>query len=167
MKRIGIVAFGFGSAASISSQRIAAIALRRARLFDAPIYTQTDVPIPLEQGLEINYILDEKPGKPPPTMRIARAAVSWARREGFKELYLIAAVPHLWRAERDTRRALREIDAEMKIHVCEEVYRYPQHSWFCPGRRKEQMRVRSRFVWCLREATLKLMPFWLYKIVAS
>lgn len=168
MKRTGIVAFAFGSAKTAGCRRIAAIASRRARWLHAPIYTQDDVPIGDDVGVEVTSVLDDdESGKPPPTLAIARGAARWAQKKGLERIMLVAAAPHCWRVEHDTRKALQEIDADIEIHVCPEPYRYPERAWFCPELKNEQLRVRSKLVWWLRETTLMLMPFWLYERVAG
>jgi hypothetical protein len=85
-KEIGIVAFAFGVPNTIlSNRRIAKIASEKAKELKTPVYTQLDVRI--EPEIEVEYT-DEKPGNPPPTLRIARGAIRWAKRLGFKELWV-------------------------------------------------------------------------------
>lgn len=163
MKKAGVVAFAFGVPETIlSNRRIAEIVSKKARELNAPVYTQLDVRV--EPGVEVTYT-DESPGNPPPTLRIARGAVRWAKQQGFTELWVIAAKPHLWRTLRDTERAVREAGAQIGISVCGEIEHYPEDSWFCPNSTQE--RTRSRKAWGRREKVLKLMPFFIYKHIAK
>ncbi len=161
---VGIVAFAFGAPETINSnQLIAHIALQKAREFNAPVYTQLDVRV--EPGIKVTYT-DEKPGQPPPTLRIARGAAQWAKRQGLVELWIVAARPHLWRCVRDLTQSVREAGAPIVIRVCnKEIYRFPEDEWFCPD--STQPRARSRKDWQGRERILKFMPFFFYKRVAS
>lgn len=163
MKTTGIVAFAFGVPETIrSNQRIAQIASLKARELGAPVYTQLDVRV--ESGIEVEYT-DEKSGNPPPTLRIARGAVQWAKRHRLTELWVVAAKPQLWRALRDVEQAVREAGEKIEVRVCKEIEHYPEDSWFCSD--STQDRVRSREAWNKREKVLKLMPFFLYKRVAK
>lgn len=163
MKKTGIVAFAFGAPDTIlSNRRIGEIASKKARELNGRVYTQLDIRV--EDGISVEYT-DEKLGNPPPTLRIARGAVQWAKRYGLTELWVVAAKPHLWRALRDVQQAVREDGARIEVHVCKEVEQYSEDSWFCPD--STQDRVRSRKAWDKRERILKLLPFFLYKWVAS
>lgn len=162
MKIAGIVAFAFGAPETIhSNQCIARIASWLARELNAPVYTQLDVRV--EPGVEVKYT--NEPDNPPPTLRIARGAVQWAKQRGFRELWIVAAKPHLWRALRDIEQAVREAGGEIKVRVCREIERHPENLWFCPDSTQE--RVRSRGAWDKREKVIKLMPFFIYKRVAK
>lgn len=163
MKNAGIVAFAFGVPDTIrSNRRIARIASQKAREFNAPVYTQLDVPV--EPGIEVKYT-DEEFDNPPPTLRIARGAVQWAKRRGFKKLWIVAARPHLRRAFRDVKEAAREAGGKIAIRACKEIEQYPEDSWFCPD--STQDRVRSRKSWNKREQVLNLLPFFIYKRIAK
>lgn len=163
MKTAGIVAFAFGVPETIlANRRIAEIASKKAREFNGQVYTQLDIRV--ENGVPVDYT-EEKPGNPPPTLRIARGAVKWAKRHGLTELWIVAAKPHLWRALRDIQQAIREDGARIEVRVCTEIEQYPEDSWFCPD--STQDRVRSREVWDKRENIVKLIPFFVYKRVAS
>lgn len=163
MKTRGIVAFAFGVPKTIiSNQRIAQIASQKALELDAPVYTQLDVAI--GPGIEVAHT-EETPGNPPPTLRIARGAVQWAKRQGFKELWVIAAKPQLWRCVRDLTQSVREAGVQIAIHVFKEIEQFPEDEWFCPE--STQPRARSRKDWQGRERILELMPFFIYKRVAK
>ncbi len=163
MKNAGIVAFSFGVPETIrSNYQIAEIASWRAQEFDLPVYTQHDVRI--GPGIRVAYT-EEEPDNPPPTLRLARGAVQWAKGIGLTELLVVAAKPHLRRALRDLKKAVREAGAMIEVHYCTEIERYSASSWFCPD--STQDRVRSRWAWYQRELILRFMPFWLYKRVAS
>ena len=108
---------------------------------------------------------DEESGNPPPTLRIARGAIQWAKRYRLTELWVVAAKPHLWRALLDVEKAILEDGARIKVYVCKKIEQYPEDSWFCPD--STQDRVQSREAWNRRENILKLIPFFIYKRVAS
>ena len=123
-KNVGIVAFAFGVPDTIRSNwLIAEIASEKAQKLGAPVYTQLDVRI--KPGIEVEYT-NEELGFPPPTLRIARGAVQWAKRNGFKDLVIIAAKPHLWRVRRDVKQAIYESGARIEAYVCKEMYQYPE-----------------------------------------
>jgi hypothetical protein len=145
-----------------SNQRIAQIASQKAKELSAPVYTQLDIRV--KPGIEVKYT-NEEPGNPPPTLRIARGAAQWAKQQGFKKLWIVAAKPHLWRALRDIEKAVRETGVKIKVHTCHEVEQYPKDSWFCPN--STQKRVRSSEAWYKRERILKLLPFFIYKRIAK
>ena len=162
MKITGIVAFAFGAPDTISSnRRIAEIASKKAHELGAPVYTQLDVRV--ESGIQVEYIKEDF-SKPPPTLRMARGVVQWAKRKGFTELWVVAAKPHLWRVIRDIQQAIREVKTRIKIHTCKEIEQYTEDSWFCPN--STQDRTRSRDAWDKREKILKFTPFFIYKHVA-
>ncbi|MEK7086638.1 MAG: hypothetical protein AAB935_00060 [Patescibacteria group bacterium] len=162
MKTAGIIAFAFGAPEIIwPNRRIAEIATKKAREINAPVYTQLDIRV--EPGIQVEYT--EELCNPPPTLRIARGAVRWAKRHGLTELWVVAAKPHLWRALRDVQQAVREDGVRIEVRVCKEIEQYPEDSWFCPD--STQDRVRSREAWNKRERILKLMPFFVYKHVAD
>ncbi len=161
MKMKVVVAFAFGAPDTIrSNRRIAKIASQKAREFNASIYTQLDVRIE-EPGIEVIYVEEDPAGNPPTTWRIAQGVAQWAKRQGCKEILIVAAKPHLWRALRDVKQAVREAGKEIKICVCEEIEQYPEDSWFCLD--STQDRVRSKKRWDKREKIFKLMPFFIYK----
>lgn len=161
--KIGIVAFAFGVPETIlSNRRIAEIASRKARELNCRVYTQLDICI--ERGIPVEYAGEEQ-DNPPPTLRIARGAVQWAKKYRITEMVVVAAKPHLWRALRDLRRAIRESRLETEVQVCPEIERYPEVSWFCLDSTQE--RVRTREAWNKRERILKLLPFFLYEVIAS
>lgn len=161
--RAAVVAFAFGTPSTIRpNTRIASITARKARELQAPVYTQAD--IALEPGVETVQI-DEKDGKPPPTLRIARGAARWAKARRLTELWVVAAKPHLWRAERDLREAVQEVGGGITIRVPDEIRNSPSHEWFCCD--SEQERTRSASAWKKRECILRIMPFSLYKLIAG
>ncbi len=164
MKTVGVVAFAFGAPKTIrSNRRIAKIAFKNARKFNGLVYTQLDICV--DEGIPVEYTKEE-PGNPPPTLRIARGAVQWAKKRGLKVLLIVAAQPHLWRCERDLIRAIKEAGAQIAVRVCfKEIKRYPEDSWYCPD--STQPRTRSPKSWWGRERILQLMPFFFYKLVAS
>jgi len=163
MAKQGVVAFAFGVPATIlSNRRIAEMASKKARELGALVYTQRDVQV--GSGISVYYI-EERPGNPPPTLRIARGAVKWAQERELKELWIACAMPHLRRCERDLRYAIIEAGAKVKMRFCLEIIRYPEGSWYCPD--STQKRVRSQKDWMGKERILMLMPMFFYKLVAS
>lgn len=161
--RTGILSFAFGAPKTIlSNHRIANITLKKARELEAPVYTQLDICI--DDGIEVEFI-EEQPDNPPPTLRLARSAVLWAKRKNLTELWIVAAKPHLWRCIRDLTCAVREINLQINIHVCEEIEQYPENEWFCVN--SIQKRTQSSGNWESREQIIKLMPFFLYKYIAN
>lgn len=159
----GILPFAFGVPETIlSNRRIADIASQKAREFEAPVYTQLDISI--DDGIKVEFT-EEQPGNPPSTLRFARGAVQWARRKALTDLWIVAAKPHLWRCIRDLTRAIREAGVQIEIHVCEEIEQYPEEEWFCADSTQE--RTQSRKNWESRERIIKLMPFFVYKLIAS
>ena len=167
MEKVGVVAFAFGTPyTTVANRRIAAIASKKARELNCQVYTQFDVRV--EKDIEVKYT-EEEFGNPPPTLRIARGAVNWAIQNGINQLMIVAAKPLIWRATRDIQEAIFEAEAEVKIEigseVCQEIYLYNVGSWFCPE--STQDRVRSRRKWNKRERILRILPFFIYKRVAS
>lgn len=162
----GIVAYAFGVPATIRANlTIARIAANKAHeLGGAWIYTQSDVQFK-EGDCVTAFYMEEEPGNPPPTLRIARGAVRLAMRDRISKLYIVAAKPHMWRALRDTRMAVKEAGADIEVIPCEEVDQYPDHVWFCPD--STQDRTQTREAWEGRERILRIMPYFIYKRVAS
>ncbi|MDP2918518.1 MAG: hypothetical protein Q8N68_03390, partial [bacterium] len=142
---------------------LAKIASDKAEELKAPVYTQSDIII-IRKGIEVVYIKEE-PDNPPPTLRIARGAVKWAKEKGITELWIVAARPHSWRAMRDMKEAVRESKIQIAVYICEKIYDVPASEWFCPGNR--QLRTRSPWRFWPREAILQLLPFFIYKRVAN
>ncbi|MEK9154742.1 MAG: hypothetical protein AAB596_01580 [Patescibacteria group bacterium] len=164
MKKAAVVAFAFGTPDTIlSNLRIARIALQKARKFSIPIYTQLDIRIK-EPGIKVKYT-DEEPGNPPPTLRIARGAAKWAKEQDLRELWIVAAKPHLKRCLRNLKYACREAGISPKVGICGRIDEYSEDEWYCPD--STQARVRSKKDWCLREWILNHMPMFIYKRVAS
>ena len=171
----GVVAFAFGAPWNIlANWRIADIATLKARELGfsaigmnyAMIFTQWDIRIDIPDWMKSNTVyIEEEPKSPPPILRIARWAVQAAKKRGLKELWVVAARPHLRRCIRDTRFAIREADAQIKVRICEEIFNHPREEWFCSESTQE--RVRSFWKWWPRERILLAMPMWLYKRVAG
>ncbi len=143
--RIGIVAFAFGVPGSIPPNLlIAEFASRAARELNAPIFTQRDVLV--DTDVEVKYIEGEELDFPPPTLRIARAAIQWAKTEGFDLLKAVAAKPHLQRCVRDLRAAAKEEGAHgIRVFSFMELEKIPESCWF--SSESTQSRTRSRKAW--------------------
>ena len=162
MSRIGIVAFAFGTPATIWPNRnIARIAECKAKELGAFIYTQQCVQI--DPGLCPRYIADSN-GKPPSTLRIARRAVVWALEMEISELWIVCAKPHRDRCLRDIEYAIAETGLCIHAFVCSEVCQSSDAQWFSPY--STQRRVRSPKIWQLREFFLQLLPMSAYKFLA-
>jgi hypothetical protein len=162
--RHGVVAFAFGVPWTIiPNLRIAEIASQLSRELDAPIYTQLDVRP--DRGLVVEYA-EEAPGSPPPTLRIARGAINWAKQNWLTDLWVVAAKPHLWRALRDVREANKEAHMSLGI-LCphSQIDQYLEYSWYAPASTQEH--TRSREQWDKRDKVLKKTPFFIYKRIAS
>lgn len=166
---IACVAFAFGTPSdTMANQRIAMMSCQACIPSDPGIYTQMDVDIPdlqvagKQYGMKVTYT-PERPGYPPPTLRIARGAVEWAKANHVTTLYIACAYPHLWRCKRDMRLAIQEKRANIEIKVCPEA-RYTK-GWFCKD--CTQPRANNRLSWYMREIIIMMMPVWLYKKIAS
>ena len=159
----GIVVFAFGAPYTIwPNWHIAKIASKKAQELNGRIYTQFDIRV--EEGIPVEYTKEES-GNPPPTLRIARGAIQWAKRHKLTALWVVAAKPHLWRALRDVQQAVREAEMRIEVRICKEIEQYQEDSWFCPD--STQDRTRSYKAWNRRERILKFLPFFLYKYVAN
>ncbi len=160
---MGIVAQAFGVPCTINSNKIIAkLASQKARDFLATVYTQADVLV--ELGIDVEYIFEES-GNPPPTLRIARSAVQWAKRNKLEKIFIVAAKPHLWRCIRDFNYAVQESKAQIEICACKEIEQYLEDEWFCLDSR--QIRTCTKWDWWSRELILRLIPFCIYKRIAS
>jgi len=166
VRKVGIIAFAFGMLETIlSNQRIAQITLQKVRELNASVYTQLDIAyILVPEIVDIQSIRNDEFG-PPPTLRIARGAIQWAKRRKITELWIVAAEPHLWRALRDVQQAVREAEEYIEVRICEEIKQYPRGSWFCLN--SAQKRTRSWWNWHKRELIFKFMPFFIYKRIAG
>lgn len=164
-KKSGVVAFAFGKPQSLASNEfISYIARVKARAMNAPIYTQSDVPVPADFEFGVEFIQEEK-GKPPPTLRIARGAVVWAKRLELDNFLIVAAKPHLWRCLRDLQAAVCEAGMNIDIECCKMIDPIPDYVWFCQD--STQMRTRSAKSWERRERILRMLSFFIYKMICS
>lgn len=165
MEKVGIVAFAFGVPETITPNRLIGeiVVQQSKKLGGAAVFTQKDVLI-TDKDISVTYV-EERPGSPPPTLRIAREAIRWAVYKGITTLYIVAAKPHLWRCQRDLALAVEEARVKIKVRVCEEVKRYPENIWFSED--STQARTQSKENWEKRERWLKAMPVFLYKLIAG
>lgn len=166
MCKVGVVAFAFGTPAALHSNRLIAwLAANEAQKENAPIFTQADIQFGEGyQGLNVRYVA-ETAGDPPPTLRIARAAIAWAIGRELDELVISAAGPHLWRCMRDMRKAADEFGWRGGIRSSSKIATYGDDDWFRPESTQE--RTQSKKNWRKRERIVELMPFAIYKHVAS
>lgn len=164
MNKNCIVAFAFGTGRNIPpNQELRRIASVRAKELNASVYTQQDIePV---QGIEFIYT-QEVSGKVPSTLDIARNAVSWAKAQDVTDLYIVCAKPHMIRCLRDLKYAASHSGADKKIsvHICPEIYDYPENFWYCKD--SGQIRTQTKTAFVPRETILTLMPMWLYIRVA-
>ncbi len=167
--KTGCVAFAFGGPSNTkANQRIAQMACQINITSHPGIYTQMDVDIKTlpkdgyRDRMVVTYTV-ERPGYPPPTLRIARGAVDWAMSNNVSKLHIACAYPHLWRCKRDMSLAILERNARLKIKICPEAR--GKKGWFCKD--CTQSRARLRWLWYTREIIIRLMPVWLYKKIAS
>lgn len=157
------MAFAFGSPSTIlSNRRIAQIALEKSLKLNAPIYTQIDVCI--KDNILVDYII-QRDSYPPTTLQIAKGAVQWAKESGFSELWIVAAMPHLWRCKRDLAGVIRETKAEIKIKICEKNKKMRYSYWFCQD--SIQLHTQSQENWEAIEKIIKRIPFCFYKYLAG
>ena len=164
MNNVGVVAFSFGAPSGTSvNLSIGGRASAEAWKFSVPVFTQRDIPL---HSFVIRERISETEGKPPSTLRLARHAVAWAIRNQFTELRVIAAGPHLWRAVRDTRAAVRETGFKfLDVSVCEWSGQPERDLWFTAE--STQLRGRFKALFWVREAILRSMPFWLYRHITD
>lgn len=162
-KSIGIVAFAFGAPESIDSNRIiATIAFQKALELKAPLYTQIDVSV----GKEIDVEFIEEPfDNPITTLRIARGAVLWARKRELNQLLVIAAKPILPRCIRDLKGAIDEVQVKIEVSICGDIKEYEENVWFCSN--SEEIWTQSKKNWQRREWLINLIPFPIYRLIAS
>ncbi|MFA6146124.1 MAG: hypothetical protein WC697_02190 [Patescibacteria group bacterium] len=160
----GVIAFAFGAPWNLCcNKQIAEIASQKALELKAPIFTQLDIHI--ELGIIKVFYIGKEYGDQLPTLRIARAAVKWAKEQGIGKLWVAAAEPHLWRCLRDLEQAISEAREKIGVEPAIQEYEYQEDSWFSLESRL--WHTRSRKEWNQREGTLKHLPFFLYKMIAK
>ena len=167
----GIVVFAFGSPWHIKPNiLLSLIAAQNAKDMEAPIYTQRDIKftyqqLKMSQGkIEVTYIKEE-PGKPSPTLRIARGAVRWAKENGLTCLFFACAAPRKERCRRDLEFAVKEAGMGTRIYICAELLYKKDSDWFCLDSTEPRTRNQEGFM--RRERFLLALPMFLYKIIAS
>jgi hypothetical protein len=164
LEKLGIVVFSFGVPYDIlSNLRIAVFARLEAEWFNAGIYTQKDIQIEKrEPEIPVTYTKEE-PGNPPPSLRIARGAIQWAKDLGLSKILVIAAKPHIWRCARDLKYAAKEAGISIEIEKFKPILQFK--CWF--DSESTQERVHSARNWWPREIILRLMPMFIYKRIAG
>lgn len=164
--KFGVVAYAFGTPATIEpNQRIAKMAATLATELSAPIFTQADIQIP-QPTTPVSYFPNEDPDNPPPTLRIARAAVEWAMINNIDVLYVVCASPHRWRCMRDTKAAAKERGSRIDVRDRAKAETEAEYmSWFT--RTSTQERTQTEEAWLKREVILKIAPFFIYKRMAK
>lgn len=106
----------------------------------------------------------EEEGKPSTTLRMAREAVAFARKYRMTEIRVVAAKPHMWRCLRDIAKAMEEAKINLPI-IREDFERMSWFAWF--HKSSTQPRTRSPWAWLQRDVLLWLMPWKMYKRIAS
>ena len=164
MGQVGIVAFTFGTPYTLrTNQFISRLAFQKARRIDAPVYTQLDIDSSWGFQQKTTYT-PEIAGHAPPTLRICRGAVQWAKQLSLSELWIVCARPHLWRCKKDLEYAIHEAAADISIHVCEEIKEESENFWYCPESAASQWYTRSRLAWLVRDSILRALCFFNYSI---
>lgn len=167
-----IIVQAFGVPHSIwANELLAQIALRKiSELGDSEIYIYTQLDIQFRdkdiEGVKKVERINERPGKPPSTFRIVRGAVDYAIKNKIGEIYLVCAGRlHGWRCGRDLVEVVKEMNCSADIHFCQESLIYPKSSWVSAD--STQVRTQSLLKWYSWEIPLRIMPFWMYKIIAN
>lgn len=167
--RKGIVALAFGMPPSVMSNvAIRETAQAAALALDAPIFTQYDCGITTDDSPVGVRHITETPGKPPPTLRICRAAAQWATALCLDEVHVIGAPPHLWRCMRDMKESLGEIGSGIRTYSWAEPElrdSHPPGFWFCAE--GTQWYTNRRLNWAIRDIILKCMPWRMYSLIAK
>ncbi len=162
----GIIVFAFGEPGAIQANRqLAWTAINAARSTRAPLLVQrTGWCVEQTLPLLVSFVNDSV-GSAATTLRVARTAVVWASASGLHSLYVVAAPDHRWRALRDTRNAIAEADASIRVRLLDQRDRYSPGSWYCKD--SGQVRTRRRWLFLLRERALQATPFFVYKRIAN
>ncbi len=160
-----VVVLAFGVPASIKPNRwLAKLGSNLARLLNGVVFTQRD--IEPDEDVPVVRIKEVEGKKPPPTLRVCRAAVEYAVQNGFKKVCVVALLPHLWRARRDMRKAVEELGADLEVfYPLDEIAKFPEEECFTPESTQE--RTQTREAWNGREDRIKQMPWPVYKAIAS
>lgn len=164
ISRARVFVFAFGTKEHQASQWLAkeAQAFARAQCFG--IDTQPDITINPNFG-DVWYI-PEEPNTPSPTLRMARAFVQRAKEKNVKFVFVFSAQPHEWRVMRDLRKANKEAGIPISEFVIPDVVRKNSNrEWFDPN--SKQIHTRTKRNWLKRDILLWLMPFFIYKRIAS
>lgn len=152
---IGVVTFAFGSQKTPSNEKLFEITKMLARIYGAPVFTQPDI-IAAPDAKEIDVeLINEGPNNPSSTLKMAEAAVKWARRRRLKRLVIVAAKPHVSRCHRDMMKTAKGT-VDIRVNPCRDG-----EKWFYSE--STQAWTRSPLLWKMRETVLMSMPFWLYR----
>ena len=162
ISRARVFVFAFGTKEHQASQWLATEAQAFARAQCFGIDTQPDITINPNFG-DVWYI-PEEPNAPSPTLRMARAFVQRAKKNSIRYAFVFSAQPHQWRVMRDLRKANKELGNPIQQFVIPTVLKN-KGDWFDP--KSQQIHTRSKWNWHKREVLLWLMPFFIYKRIAS
>ncbi len=160
--RLGIVAFAFGTPYNLESNKeIAFFALKEAKKWGVPIYTQIDIYITPTPKVCV-YYKSQIMGSTPSTLQVAKGAAEWIKKFGLNEIWVVGAPCHMSRCLRDLRYVAKTEDLRILIKHCK-----PKKSerWF--SSKSLQWWTRSSLQWWLREATLRLIPVKIYEKITG
>jgi hypothetical protein len=164
----GIVTFAFGSPWITDPNMLLGMLTRTLFFYiggGVPIYTQEDIREHVERQVASLTLASQEPGISPSTLRIARGAACWARKEKLSILHVVAAAPHLKRCVRDLRWALEEEGLSLNLMPHRNIRDYGPEVWF--SRESTQLHTRSRFLWTIRESLLLHLPRALYERIGA
>lgn len=169
MAREVVLAFAFGAPYSIvPNKTIGKRAIFFSQHFDADIFTQKDVPATGSDKCEwVTYIEDLNPEKKyVSTLDIVKSFIETAKKKGWKKVIVVATPQHKERCYRDLRKSIKEENSEIPIMQitlddCSDLLK----NWY--DKNSTQWWTRSCLWWWLREIPLRLMPWRLYKKIAS
>lgn len=162
---VGVIAFAFDfSSTSKMNLRLAGYASLHSICHNrAPIFAQSV--IRMKPDANVSYTGEREGAPGMPTLRFARLAAGWAEQHEIDRIYVVAALPHMWRACRDLRLALAEKGLATSVVRSYIISLTAWRSWFDPS--AQSQRVRTPWAWLLREIPLRMMPVLMYKSIAS
>ncbi len=158
-----VVAFAFGAFLAKDifhspnywmAEQAKALALR----YGIPIVTQWDIALFLEDDKKIKVFNAQKnPEKSISTLEIAQTAAKLAREHGWKKAIVIATPQHHRRCMRDLK----------KVGFSCRYFWNMTPAWGWYSSKSTQFWTRSPWLWWLREIPLRLIPWRLYKKIAT
>jgi hypothetical protein len=159
----GVAAFAFGAPKDLPSNiALGKIAAQKTLLYNASLFTQTDIPIQ-DHRIDFTFVKLDL-GAQPPTYYMAKEAILWAVRKEVSILDVVAQPDHLYRVMRDLVywRDFYKMKERIVIRQCkEELEGIGDEMWFSLA--SEQARTQTRQEWEKREERIMRMPFWMYR----